>query len=149
MTNSVQPFRKFIISKKKTIKNWQHANLGMGEGDLTGGFKIFVRMKQSLLLVPDTTSIEPLTSHFTIVASYLLFSWFVYSWNRPMRGEQTEPTNRGRAAEELCRGRLFHFLGKIGNTVKRGLFKVSRVKWEFNISIYNDPTNSMRYKQLF
>ena len=33
MTNSVQPFRKFIISKKKTIKNWQHANLGMEEGD--------------------------------------------------------------------------------------------------------------------
>ena len=43
MTNSVQPFLKFIISKKKTIKNWQHANLGMEEGDLTGDFKIFVR----------------------------------------------------------------------------------------------------------
>ena len=36
-------------------------------------------IKQSHLLAPDTTSIEPLTSHFTIVASYLLFSWFVYS----------------------------------------------------------------------
>ena len=151
MTNSVQPFRKFIISKKKTIKNWQHANFGMGEGDLTGGFKIFVRTAdQAIAFISAWHYVHwAFNITFSIVASYLLFSWFVYSWNRPMRGEQTEPTNRGRAAEELCRGRLFHFLGKIGNTVKRGLFKVSRVKWEFNISIYKDPTNSMRYKQLF